>query len=159
MLKKYKKAAIGPKSILNGNKTPNPTNFSNSKSQLYLNKDDIENFAPNEPKPWARATLQHIRPFGKELLIDDPFMSSEHSENDTMVPRTSKPVKSKLGNWNKRDSNILAATCPKIERLSLNDVPPQSEGDLNASITTVESIVGNEKVTKVAHEKDKYSVK
>jgi len=145
MFTKYKKALPGHKNFLSGKK-PNSTNFNNSKSQLYLNTtSDLENYAPNEPiinNKQKRTTVNNLRPSGgKELLIDDPFCISEHSINDTMIPKTSKPVQCRLGNWSKK--GIILGGTQKIEKLSPHDLPPPNEGDLNSSIMTIDSCEEN----------------
>lgn len=131
MLENYKKSFY---SI--SNKTPNPTNFSNSKSQRYLNDSDAENFPPSSVKHRPACNLSCNKSC-KRLLADDTFSFSEHSVNDTMVPHTSKPVCRKPGHSKKSAfspcrSVLLTLGAEKRAR-SVPWCPPENKGDSNAA--------------------------
>eukprot|EP00826_Nyctotherus_ovalis_P007399 TRINITY_DN11841_c0_g1_i1.p2 TRINITY_DN11841_c0_g1~~TRINITY_DN11841_c0_g1_i1.p2 ORF type:complete len:148 (-),score=29.30 TRINITY_DN11841_c0_g1_i1:584-1027(-) len=131
MLENYKKSFY---SI--SNKAPNPTNFSNSKSQRYLNDSDIENFPPSNIKHRLVYNLSCNKSY-KCLLVDDTFGFSEHSVNDTMIPHTSKPVRSKPG----RSKKLTFSPCKsmfltlKAEK-STSWCPPENKGDTNTTVVS-----------------------
>ena len=129
MLENYKKSFYTL-----SNKAPKPTNFSNSKSQLYLNDSDIENFPPTKYKSKQAHNLSCNKSY-KCLLVDSIFGFTEHSINDTMVPHTSKPARGKPGCSNK---NALSPSKSMLLTLKTEKstawYPPENKGDANGTI-------------------------
>ncbi len=155
-------------SLLQGNKTPNPTNFSNSRSQRYLNPPDAENHVPNqasallEPIPRLPRRSHDSNPGGSvdkglrtstkgkgmELRIEDPFGTKERvSTEKSLMPLTSKPAQCKLQSWDSSSRKKSSAervpfgTC-RLEKLSPKELPAAGDADIiNSSLVTIESCV------------------
>lgn len=157
MLPGTRKPACSPIVALNGNKTPNPTNFSNCRSQLYLNAADVENFGPNGELPAAGPLISHQPPGSargsppshqKAHSADRPLVEVPDRFGRPHLINVSKPVllinsefkqrstKSKVVFHDHGTPKAILPGLHRLEKLSQKLLPPSNDADISITVTT-----------------------